>query len=178
MHAFNRWAVALLLVVLPALAACDKAGGKMGGRAANSGDIATVHFTGKTADGKVFETTEGGKPRQVHIGANLILPAFERALIGMKQGEKKTFSVKSAQAYGPRFEDETMIQVSYKSNQAHAMDYQVGQVLEANIEYPDGRKAKREVRIIASDEKTFTVDANHPLAGKDLTFEVTLVELR
>jgi len=166
--------MAMLLVALPALAACDKTNSK----SANSGDIVSVHFTGKTADGKVFETTEGGKPRQVHIGANLILPAFEQALIGMKKGEKKSFTVESKQAYGPRFEDETMIQVNYKSNQAHAMDYAVGQKLEANIEYPDGRKTNREVTIIASDEKTFTVDANHPLAGKDLTFDITLVELR
>jgi peptidylprolyl isomerase len=178
MHVFNRWILMLVLATLPTLAACEKTGGMTGNRTANSGDIVTVHFTGKTADGKVFETTEGGKPRQVHIGANLILPAFEQALIGMKQGEKKTFSVKSEQAYGPRIEDETMIQVNYKSNQAHALNYRVGQKLEANIEYPDGHKAKREVIVIAVDEKTFTVDANHPLAGKDLSFDAELVKIQ
>lgn len=156
------------------LTACGKSDGRM----ANSGDIVTVHFTGKTADGQVFESTEKESPRQVHIGANLILPAFEQSLIGMRAGEKKTFTVKAEQAFGPRIENETMIQVNYKANQPHAMNYEVGQKLEANIEYPDGTKAKREVTIIAVDEKTFTVDANHPLAGKDLHFTVELVEIR
>lgn len=54
----------------------------------------------------------------------------------------------------------------------------MGQKLEANIQYPDGTKAKREVTIVAVDEKTFTVDANHPLAGKDLSFEVELIKLQ
>ena len=71
-----------------------------------------------------------------------------------------------------------MIQVNHKSNQPHSLDYQVGQKLVANIAYPDGGKAEREVTIIAVDEHTFTVDANHPLAGKDLAFDVTLVKLR
>ena len=144
-------------------------------RMAQSGDIVSVHFTGKTADGEVFETTQGSEPRQVHIGANLLLPAFEQALIGMKAGEKKTFTVKAEQAFGPRIEDETMLQVNYISNQPHAIDYRVGQKLTANIEYPDGSKAAREVTIVAVDDKTFTVDANHPLAGKDLVFVVELV---
>lgn len=71
-----------------------------------------------------------------------------------------------------------MIQVNYISSQALALDYQVGQKLEANIEYPDGHKAKREVTIIAVDGKTFTVNAGHPLAGKALTFAVELVKFQ
>ena len=88
-----------ILALLVLLGACDKADGKM----AKVGDIATIHFTGKTADGKVFEATEKDKPRQVHIGANLILPALEQALIGMKTGEKKSITVKAEQAFGPDF---------------------------------------------------------------------------
>jgi len=174
MNPLNRFITIAVLIALPLVAACDKSKA----RQAKGGDIVTVHFTGKTTDGQVFESTEKDKSRQVHIGANLILPAFEQALIGMRAGEKKTFTVKAEQAFGPRIEDETMIQVNYKANQPHPMNYAVGQVLEANIEYPDGKKAIREVRIIAVDEKTFTVDANHPLAGKDLTFEVTLVNIK
>jgi len=173
MSLFNPLTAALLLVTLPFLGAC----GKVSSRQAQAGDVVTVHFTGKTADGKVFETTQGGKPRQVHIGANFILPAFEKSLIGMREGEKKHFSVKAEHAYGPRIENETMIQVNYKASQPHPLDYKVGQKLEANIQYPDGIKAKREVTIIAVDEKTFTVDANHPLAGKDLAFEIQLVKI-
>jgi peptidylprolyl isomerase len=169
---FQNVSLAVLLVAA-LLGACDKSDG----REAKVGDVATIHFTGKTADGKVFESTEKDKPRQVHIGANMVLPALEQALIGMKAGDKKTFTVKSEQAFGPRVEDETMIQVNYKANQPHPMNYEVGQTLEANIQYPDGGKAKREVTIIAVDEKTFTVDANHPLAGKDLMFEVELVRI-
>jgi peptidylprolyl isomerase len=174
MNLLNRLITTTLLAALPLVAACDK----HNARQAKGGDIVTIHFTGKTTDGQVFETTEKDKPRQVHIGANLILPALEQALVGMTTGEKKTFTVKAEQAFGPRIEDETMIQVNYKSNQPHAMTYEVGQKLEANIEYPDGTKAKREVTIIAVDEKTFTVDANHPLAGKDLIFDVTLVKIQ
>lgn len=157
----KRWLAAMLLLAMPLVGACDKGGG----RQVNGGDVVMVHFTGKTADGKVFETTTGAEPRPVHVGANLILPAFERALIGMRAGEKKSFTLKAADAFGPRIEDETMIQVAYKANQPHAMNYAVGQRIEANIQYPDGHKATREVTIIAVDDKTFTVDANHPLAG-------------
>lgn len=170
----SRNVLLFALLGMALLAACDKPEG----RTAKAGDIATVRFTGRTAEGRVFEATEQDKPRQVHIGANLILPAFEQALIGMRAGEKKSFTVKAEQAFGPRVEDETMIQVNYKSNQPHAMDYAVGQKLEANIQYPDGTKAKREVTIIAVDEKTFTVDANHPLAGKDLSFDVELIDVK
>jgi FKBP-type peptidyl-prolyl cis-trans isomerase 2 len=162
--------VALLSAALALVAGC--------GREARSGDVVSVHFTGKTGEGQVFETTSGGEPRQVHIGANLILPTFEQALVGMRAGQKKIFTVTPGQAYGPRIEDGTMIQVNYKSNQAHALDYQVGQKLVANIEYPDGSKAQREVTIIGVDEKTFTVDANHPLAGKTLTFEIEMMGIQ
>jgi peptidylprolyl isomerase len=162
-----------LAITLCLLAACGEAG-----RQAKTGDVVTIHFTGKTADGKVFETTAGDGPRQVHIGAKLILPAFENALVGMKAGEKKALALKAEQAFGPRVEDETMIQVNYRSNQAHVLDYRVGQKLEANIEYPDGRKARREVIVIGVDEKTFTVDANHPLAGKDLNFDIELLRIQ
>lgn len=174
MRLTDRYLLALLLAVLPVIPACDHADN----RSAKGGDIVVVHFTGRTSDGKEFESTAGGEPRKVHIGANLILPVFEQALIGMKAGEKKSFTVKAEQAFGPRIEDETMIQVNYRSNQAHEIDYKVGQTLEANIEYPDGTRAKREVTIIAVDEKTFTVDANHPLAGNDLIFEVEMVEIQ
>lgn len=163
--------IAASLTLLPACKAQSD-------RVAQAGDVVSVHFTGKTADGKVFETTDGSEPRPVHIRANLLLPAFEQALIGMKAGERKTVTVKADEAFGQRIEDETMIQVNYKSSQAHALDYQVGQTLTANIEYPDGSKAAREVTIVAEDEKTFTVDANHPLAGKDLTFEIEVVKFQ
>lgn len=163
-----------LMAGLALLGGCDNKSDRMAG----PGDIVTVHFTGKTGDGKVFESTEGSEARQVHIGANLLLPAFEQALIGMQAGETKTLSLKPEQAFGPRIEDESMIQVNYKSNQAHALDYQVGKVLSANIQYPDGSKATREVTIVAEDEKTFTVDANHPLAGKDLVFEIKVVKIQ
>jgi len=171
-----RWLNVSLLALLglSLLGAC----GRPEGQTAKEGDIVTLHFTGKTADGKVFEATEKDKPRQVHIGANLILPAFEQALVGMRTGEKKSFTVKSEQAFGPRIEDETMIQVNHKANQPHAMNYEVGQKLEANIQYPDGTKTKREVTIIAVDDKTFTVDANHPLAGKDLIFKVEIIKVQ
>lgn len=165
------WLFAPLLMVASMTMGCGKADGRL----AKAGDVVTVHFTGKTAEGRVFETTRGAEARKVHIGANLILPAFEQALVGMKAGDRKTFTVKAEQAFGARVEDESMIQVNYKANQPHAMNYAVGQTLEANIEYPDGTKAKREVAIVAVDEKTFTVDANHPLAGKDLTFDVELL---
>ncbi len=170
----NALAAVMLAATLVFLPACKGQNERM----AQSGDIVSVHFAGKTTDGDVFETTRDGDPRPVHIGAHLLLPAFEQALIGMKAGEKKTFVVKADEAFGPRIEDETMLQVNYKSNQPHAIDYQVGQKLTANIEYPDGSKAAREVTIVAVDDKTFTVDANHPLAGKDLSFDIELVKFQ
>jgi len=147
------------------------------GREAKHGDIVTVHFTGKLADGKIFETTQGGEPRKVHIGANLILPAFEQALIGMKEGDKKSLRVKPEQAFGPRNEGQEMIQVIEKASLPHALDYRVGERFSASITYPDGSKGTHAVVVTAVDDKTVTVDANHPLAGKDLNFEIELIAI-
>lgn len=144
-------------------------------REAHLGDIVTVHFTGKRADATVFEDTRGGAPRQVHIGANLLLPAFEQALVGMKAGQKKNLLVKADHAFGPRQENPGMIQVLDKASLAHSADYEVGQRLNADITYLDGTKGRREVHVVAIDEKSVTVDANHPLAGQDLDFRIELV---
>lgn len=167
----SAWRVTVLLMLgsLLLLTGCS--------REAKPGDIVTIHFTGTLADGKVFETTKGGEPRRVHIGANLILPAFEQALVGMKVREKKVLLLQAEQAFGPYKADPSMIQILEKTSLPHAIDYQISQRLKANITYPDGSTGAREVKIIAIDDKTVTVDANHPLAGKDLNFEIELIQI-
>ena len=165
-----RTTVAIIVGSLLLLTGC--------GREAKQGDIVTIHFIGSLADGRIFESTRGGEPRQVHIGANLILPAFEQALVGMKAGEKKVLLVKSEKAFGPHQSEPGMIQVLDRTSLPHAIDYHVGQRLNATTTYPDGTVGEGEVTLVAVGEKTVTVDANHPLAGKDLSFEIELIRIR
>ena len=138
---------------------------------AKSGDTVKVHYTGKLEDGTVFDSSEGKNPLEFTIAAGEVISGFEEAIVGMEVGETKTITVPSDKAYGPHKED--MVIVIELDKFPENIQPKVGQYLEVN--QTNGQKFLVEVTDISEDK--VTLDANHPLAGKDLTFEIQLVEI-
>ena len=138
---------------------------------AKEGDSVTVHYTGKLEDETVFDSSRERGPMSFELGSGQIIPGFERAVIGMEPGEKKTFTIPSEQAYGPRREDQ-IVELD-RTILPDDIDPAVGQQLQ--VQQANGATAV--VRVKTVTESTITLDANHPLAGKDLTFEVELIDV-
>jgi len=139
---------------------------------ANDGNTVKVHYTGTLEDGTKFDTSIGGEPLEFTLGEGNIIPGFEKAVRELQVGQSKTTTIPAEEAYGPHL-DNLVLEVN-RSQIPEDIDPKVGQTLQMQRE--DGRTAV----VIVTDvsETTMTVDANHPLAGKDLTFEIELVEIK
>lgn len=134
-------------------------------------DTVKVHYTGHLCDGTVFDSSFNREPLEFTIGQKMVIPGFEKEVIGMTVGDTKTVSITSADAYGPYLED---LVGSIKRTQIPPnIDLQVGDVLQMHT--PDG--GHMSVLVKALTDETVTLDANHPLAGKDLAFEINLLEI-
>ena len=138
---------------------------------AKNGDTVTVHYTGKLEDGTVFDSSVDRDPLQFTLGEGLLIPGFEQAVLGMSPGESKTAAVSADQAYGPHRE-EMVVEIDRQEFPPH-LQPEVGQQLQ--LPQSDGRMT----RLIVTDisEQMVTLDANHPLAGRDLTFDIQLLEI-
>jgi len=159
----------ILLMGGTLLSAC--AGGLESAVPAKSGDTVRVDYTGTLDDGEVFDSSVGKDPLEFTIGENQVIPGFEQAVIGMKIGESKTVKIPEDEAYGPYYED--MVLVVSRDKLPPGMNPQIGQWLD--LGQPGGQAIP--ARVIDVSESTVTLDANHPMAGKDLTFEIQLVEI-
>lgn len=138
---------------------------------AKQGDTVKIHYTGKLEDGQVFDTSKGHDPLEFTIGEGRIIPGFEEAVVGMEPGEQKTVSIPPDKAYGPHHPE--MVQEVEKSAIPSEIDLQEGMQLEAT--QPD--QSTVILTVVGVGDDTVTLDANHPLAGQDLTFELELVEI-
>lgn len=138
---------------------------------AKQGDTVRVHYTGKLDDGSVFDSSAGGEPLEFTLGSSQLIPGFEKAVDGMEVGTTTTTHIPSDEAYGPH-QDEGLIDVPRDRIPAE-IDLEVGQQLQMQTQ--DGRPVP--VRVIEVGEAEIKVDANHPLAGKDLSFEIELVAI-
>lgn len=138
---------------------------------AKRGDTVSVHYKGTLDDGTIFDSSEGGDPISFTIGGGEVIPGFETAIEGMSIGDEKTEKIESGNAYGPR-RDELVFRVG-REQLPDGSDVEVGDVL--RIGFPDGSSAA--VKVAEMDDASLTLDANHPLAGKDLTFELRLVSI-
>jgi FKBP-type peptidyl-prolyl cis-trans isomerase 2 len=136
-----------------------------------SGDTVKVDYTLKLADGTVFDTSVGKTPFQFTLGQNQVIPGFENAVIGMKVGDSKTVKILAADAYGPR--NESLVQVVPKTKLPAGSDPKVGMQLQGSN--PDGSSTV--FTIIKVDDTTVTLDGNSALAGKDLTFDIKLLDI-
>ena len=132
------------------------------------GSTVSVHYTGKLTNDEVFDSSTGGEPLTVTLGEGSLIPGFEKALQGMKQGEKKTINIPCNEAYGDIIKD------NYQEvDKQYVPDsIQVGQMLEAKNEMGVISVRVKEVR-----ENTVVLDANHLLAGEDLIFDLEIVSV-
>jgi len=137
---------------------------------AQSGDTVQVHYTGKLSDGTVFDSSRDREPLEFAIGEGQIIPGFEQAVIGMEPGESKTAEIPSDQAYGPHRE-EMVLEVD-REQIPEDIEVEPGQQLQ--VQHPSGQNIPVVVTNVA--ESKVTLDANHPLAGQDLTFDIELVK--
>ena len=137
-----------------------------------SGDTVRVHYTGRCDDGRVFDSSQERGPLELTVGQEQVIPGFEAALTRMEPGEAKTVTVPPEQAYGPR-RPELVLAVDREDFPEHIQPA-VGQKLQ--VQHKDGQVA--EVRVAELSDTQVTLDANHPLAGQELTFDLELVEIR
>jgi peptidylprolyl isomerase len=138
---------------------------------ARHGDTVHVHYRGTLDDGTEFDSSEGGDPIIFTLGAGQVIPGFEEAITGMTAGDKKTQRIEAQNAYGDR-RDELVFTVG-REQMPDGAEVEVGDML--RVGFPDGSNAA--VQVAAIDGETVTLDANHPLAGKDLTFDLELVTI-
>ncbi len=139
---------------------------------AGDGDTVRVDYTGTLEDGTTFDTSVGREPLEFTLGAGQMIPGFETAVYGLKIGQSKTVTIPAEEAYGRHRDD--LITVVEREQLPADLDPKIDQQL--RMQQTDGST----VIVIVTDvsETTITVDANHPLAGEDLTFEIELVEIK
>lgn len=139
---------------------------------AKKGDKVQVHYTGKLDDGTVFDSSQGRDPLEFQLGSGSVIPGFEEAVMGMQEGESKTTHIPADQAYG-EYHDEMLLTVP-RDQFPPDLEPQVGQELQ--LREQDGQTFVVQVKDVSDDE--VTLDANHPLAGEDLTFDIQLVKVQ
>lgn len=138
---------------------------------AKANDKVKVHYKGTLSDGQVFDSSEGRDPLEFTLGGGQLIPGFENGIIGMQVEESKTINIPAAEAYGEPSEE--LKQEVQKAQLPPEIQPEVG--LQLMTQTPDGRQIPLVITEVKAD--SIIVDSNHPLAGKDLTFEVTLVSI-
>jgi len=138
---------------------------------AKRGDTVKIHFTGKLEDGTVFGSTANREPLEFELGEGRIIPGIEKAVEGMNVGESKTVKVPPEQAYGQHQAE--LVQEISRDRFLKDVEPQVGQ----KFEIPRQKGLPMAVKVVGVSESTVTLDANHPLAGRDLTFDLELLEI-
>lgn len=137
---------------------------------AQDGDTVRVHYTGRFDDGNVFDSSVSTEPLEFTIGEGRIIPGFEQAIVGMDVGESKSIKIQADDAFGP-YHDEMVLEVE-RERLPDDMPLEVGQQLQVH-------QADQVIPVIitALSDDSVTLDANHPLAGKDLIFDIELLEI-
>ncbi len=137
---------------------------------AQTGTQVKVHYTGRLDNGQVFDSSAERDPLEFTLGQGQLIPGFETAVAGMQVGDKKTVTIAAEEAYGPR-QDELLFSVEREQLPEHIQP-EVGQQLQVSQE---GQTTV--VTVAELTDTTITLDANHPLAGENLTFELEVVEV-
>jgi FKBP-type peptidyl-prolyl cis-trans isomerase 2 len=136
-----------------------------------SGDNIKIHYHGTLADGSIFDSSNGREPLEFEVGSGMVIPGFDTGVMNMVVGDKKTIHIPFMEAYGPSQPEMIM---DFPRNQfPEDMTPEVG--MQLNMSNDEGHNFP--VAIIEVAEETVKLDGNHPLAGKDLTFDLELVEI-
>ena len=136
------------------------------------GDTIKVHYHCKLVDGTTFDSSEGREPLEFEVGSGMVIPGFDDGVTGMVVGDKKTVTIPAEEAYGPKQED--MIMEFPKERFPAEMVPEVGMQLNMN----NGQGQSFPVVIVEVQESVVILDANHPLAGQELIFDLELVEIK
>ncbi|WP_347374995.1 peptidylprolyl isomerase [Aequorivita sp. Q41] len=131
-----------------------------------------LHYTGKLNDGQVFDSSVQREPLEVKLGEGRLIPGFEKGLVDMKVNEKKTITIPKEEAYGDVQKE--LFQKIPNDNLPPEIKPEVGMGLVSKN--PDG--SERQLRVADVKDDFIIVDANHPLAGKDLIFDLELLEIK
>lgn len=134
-------------------------------------DTVELHYTGKLEDGQVFDSSVQREPLKVTLGQGMLIPGFENGIIGMEVNEKKTINIPKTEAYGEVREE--LFHKIEKEQLPQDIEPKVGMGLVAQNE--DG--SERQLRVSEVQDNFIIVDANHPLAGKDLVFDLELIAI-
>jgi len=158
--------VGILLVGIMLISGCVEG-------AAKSGDTVKVRYTGRLADDTIFDTSVGREPLEFTVGSGRLIPRFEQAVIGMKRGEPRTITILAEEAYGPHYQE--LVFVIGRDYLPGDLEPEIGSLLHVQLTVPNGPIITGIVLNVS--ETSVTIDANHRLAGRDLTFDIELVEI-
>jgi peptidylprolyl isomerase len=135
------------------------------------GDKVKVHYHGRLTSGKTFDSSAGRQPLEFEVGSGMVIKGFDAGVTGMKAGEKKTITIPAEEAYGPKNPDMLM---DYPKDRFPAdMQMEVGMPL--TMSDPSGQQFQ--VKVSEIKDEIIVLDANHPLAGEELIFDLELVEI-
>lgn len=137
---------------------------------AQKGDTVQVHYTGRLVGGEVFDSSEGGEPLEFELGSGQVIKGFDDGVGGMNVGDKKQIEIEVADAYGERVEQ----LVQTVSREGFNLDEEPHAGMNLVMQLPDGNQIP--VAVTEVTEESITLDANHPLAGQKLIFEVERVK--
>lgn len=138
---------------------------------AKTGDTVKVHYTGKLDAGQVFDSSANRDPLKFTLGEGQVIPGFEEPIVGMNPGDSKTVNIPAERAYGPHRDE--MVVVVGREHFPEDIKPEIGDQLQ--MRHASGQPVV--VTVTEIDGESVTLDANHPLAGKDLTFDIDLVEI-
>jgi len=136
-----------------------------------TGNKVKIHYTGTFDDGEVFDTSREAEPLEFEVGSGQVIPGFDNAVIGMKIGEKKQVRVPEEEAYGPY--NQEMVFDADPNQFEEGLNPEVGQQFQTEME--DGTPLLLTVKSV--DDGKILLDANHPMAGKTLNFDLEVVEI-
>lgn len=136
----------------------------------HNGDTVRVHYTGTLADGTAFDSSVGGEPLEFVMGNGNLIPAFEAAVLGREEGDTVQVSILAAEAYG-EVQEELIFDVP-RDRLPEQLAFEPGLALQLTTE-----EGEVDVKVLAVTEDSLTLDANHPLAGENLTFTIEVVSV-
>ncbi|PWV45016.1 peptidylprolyl isomerase [Chitinophaga sp. S165] len=141
-------------------------------QAVKNGDTVRVHYHGRLTNGTTFDSSEGRDPLEFKVGAGMVIKGFDNGVVDMKVGDKRTLNIPVEEAYGPK--NDELIMEFPKENIPADLNPQVG--MDLQMSNPQGQVFP--VKVAAIGNEFITLDANHPLAGEALIFDIELVEIK